>query len=119
MSGEYIVRWRRVRSFILSRLEASAAASVSQGDTAVSKILTEEAKVSCVNDSGRIRLPRKVIECRKTATDVGNTEEPPMGCVEHFCLGINLVLRLWVWRAGLAGRGGGWTRESLHFGGQG
>lgn len=117
MSGEYIVRWRRVRSFILSRLEASAAASVSQGGAAIIVVLTKEAKVSGMNDSRCIRLSREVVECRKSATDVSNTEEPPMGCVEHFCLGIDLVLGLWVRGIGLAGRGGSRTRERLHFGG--
>ena len=107
-----------MRSFILSRLEASAAASVSQGCAAMIEGLTKEAKVSGMNDSRCIRLSREVIECRKSATDVGNTEEPAMGCVEYFCLGIDLMLRLRVGRVCLAGGGGGRAREGLHFGGR-
>ena len=42
-----------------------------------------------------------------------------MGSVKYFCLGIYLVLGLRVGRVGLAGRGGCWTRERLHFGGWG
>ena len=80
---------------------------------------TKEAKVSSVNDGGRVRFPREVIECRKAATDVSYAKQPPLGGIEDFCLGIYLVLWPWIGGSGGTSGGGSRTGERLHFGGWG
>ena len=71
-----------------------------------------------MDDGSCIRLPREIIECGKTATDVGYAQNPPVRCVEYFRLRVNLILRPRVRRGGLTSRSRCWTRQGLHFGGQ-
>jgi hypothetical protein len=71
MRGEYMVRWRSVRSLILSRLVASGRELVGYGE-GNDEQRTEETKVAGVDDGTGVDLTGEVVEGGETAADVGD-----------------------------------------------
>ena len=71
---------------------------------------TKEAKISCVDDGFGICLSRQLVERGKTTAYVSDAKYSAVGCVNDFCLIIDLVLCFWHWRDGWAGGGRSWAR---------
>lgn len=89
ISGEYIVRWRSVRSLILSRLLASTKSQKRKQSRGNRR--TEEAKVTGMDYCLCVCLACKVVESRKTASYVCYAEYSAMGRVENMGLGVDLT----------------------------